>query len=1117
MREIARRLDTWRARQGISAAALAVVEDGRVALVAGMGADPTARFPLGSLSSGFTAVLAVDLADEGIFALEDPVRERIPELRLRLRSPSARAAATYADILSHRTGMTGMDVLLRGAPVSREQKVTGPLARAEPWVEFRSRALRNDALFAAVELACERAAGLPFEALLAKRLFEPLGMRSTTSARSTAADMARWMLFLLDRGRAGGRTLIRYTTFDELFVPLSETPAGERFALGFEVAEWEGRRVWTQAGSRERRGGLLALLPDAGVGVVLLADDFHEEIPPSVLDWLWPMLVGEWVAGLEPYVGTYLANFGRFRDAPFTVFIEGGRLMVRIPGETDYRLEWPDKDGLWRYEISDQIALSFERDEEGRVVRMRFHSDGVVLDLPRRGTDPDGAVAREAVKKYLGRYRHPEATRDVRAILHRGTLALDWPDWMVVELVPADENGRFRVRVAPEAEVVFRENDEGEVITLTLFKYGDQVRTLERVGDEAPPGVPGRRALIELRGPSARALEALGAFAIEGAIRRPQAGVDGTFRIVAVDPQRHAFAASYGEYGVESIRIDPRGGTARLGRIGSFELPGSLVEAARRFHPLALFGDLAAGWERIEPVETGTAQGREAVRVELQRRIGEGGATAWIDAETGDLLRFEVTSGPLLSGLPAVWRFDAYREVGGARFPFRWTGADDRLGNVVLELQRVVPVTGGDRLFEEPRAPRLVTAEHRAARGDRRIGVFEKRLAGREAAVPASGRVLVLLPSARYASRTLFDLALDGRSAMDRLALRGYDVFAVDLLGLGRSDAQPARVADLDEAARDLAEAVSLIRTIRAVRSVSLVAVGWGARLAARYAALEPEHVDRLVLHAPEIAPSGSRSRAPGERARDSVREDLVRDGVDPITAEEVAVAVVAASPHAPAVFIDAGEPERPGVRRAIRCPVLLTGPATGDQDAQWYGDLRVRVKERRAIGSGALVPLAPERDEWLDAIDRFLRLPVAGTEELSGRVRSLLESVVESTAVDGIEGWIVLPRGETLAVSAGSVAGDPTVSLRELGRSLRAHFGGDGAPGDLPHEDRELLPLGEDGVHRGRIDPTRGRITAHHPGRHVTIALQASAPRALPSERLAELALRVSATVLEP
>ncbi len=95
---------------------------------------------------------------------------------------------------------------------------------------------------------------------------------------------------------------------------------------------------------------------------------------------------------------------------------------------------------------------------------------------------------------------------------------------------------------------------------------------------------------------------------------------------------------------------------------------------------------------------------------------------------------------------------------------------------------------------------------------------------------------------------------------MDDLSRAGFDVWALDFLGYGGSDRYP-EMRDLpfahpplgraDQAARQIAAAVSFITAREHVTRVSFVAHSWGTIPAGLYAGAHPDRIERLVQFGP--------------------------------------------------------------------------------------------------------------------------------------------------------------------------------------------------------------------------------------------------------------------------
>lgn len=73
---------------------------------------------------------------------------------------------------------------------------------------------------------------------------------------------------------------------------------------------------------------------------------------------------------LAPYLGQYMIAPGM---GEFRVLAANGRLALDIPNEATIQLEEPDPDGRWYFEDDPATAVSFDRDETDKVIRLNLH------------------------------------------------------------------------------------------------------------------------------------------------------------------------------------------------------------------------------------------------------------------------------------------------------------------------------------------------------------------------------------------------------------------------------------------------------------------------------------------------------------------------------------------------------------------------------------------------------------------------------------------------------------------------------------------------------------------------------------------------------------------------
>ena len=119
---------------------------------------------------------------------------------------------------------------------------------------------------------------------------------------------------------------------------------------------------------------------------------------------------------------------------------------------------------------------------------------------------------------------------------------------------------------------------------------------------------------------------------------------------------------------------------------------------------------------------------------------------------------------------------------------------------------------------------------------------------------PGAAPPVLFVHGSSFPSGLSFDFRMDGQSWMDWLALRGYDVYALDFPGYGLSDRYgadaappPGRACDV---AQDVGNAVDAILRRGGSRQVLLVGHSWGGTVAARYAQEHGGKVAKLVLFA---------------------------------------------------------------------------------------------------------------------------------------------------------------------------------------------------------------------------------------------------------------------------
>ena len=318
---VAALVEETRERAGIPAVAVAVVTDGEVVVElasgladreAGTPATTKTVFPAASVSKLLTAALVMQQVEKGRLALDTPANRYLePALRIRDRN-GAEVPAKLRQLLNHTSGLPvawgGIHFNTDDPPVSIEEHLRDRLRIINPPGDRIVYA--NDA-FALAGLLAARAAACDFETLAQASLLGPLGMSSSSFAPgpalrerlaaaygttwgadsrtdhadvgavapagglvTTAGDLARFTRLVLAGGEIDGSRLLQPESVREMLrlQVRSHPELDEGFGLGFAVREGPGRRTAWWDGSLPGAASRLLVLPEEGVGVILLSN-----------------------------------------------------------------------------------------------------------------------------------------------------------------------------------------------------------------------------------------------------------------------------------------------------------------------------------------------------------------------------------------------------------------------------------------------------------------------------------------------------------------------------------------------------------------------------------------------------------------------------------------------------------------------------------------------------------------------------------------------------------------------------------------------------------------------------------------------------------------------------
>lgn len=170
--------------------------------------------------------------------------------------------------------------------------------------------------------------------------------------------------------------------------------------------------------------------------------------------------------------------------------------------------------------------------------------------------------------------------------------------------------------------------------------------------------------------------------------------------------------------------------------------------------------------------------------------------------------------------------------------------------------------------MSSPAGAEVVTEEFRVSSAQPNIELYLRNKHPSALYDVKTERTVLFIHGASYPAHSSFDFPVEGKSWMDWMAERGYDVYALDLRGYGKSSRPPEMkqtaeanppIVDTAKAVEDVTAAVDFILSRRNAQKLVLVGWSWGATVAGSYATQVPDRVERLVLYAPqwlrEVAP----------------------------------------------------------------------------------------------------------------------------------------------------------------------------------------------------------------------------------------------------------------------
>lgn len=400
------------------------------------------RFEIGSISKLFTWLGVMMLVEEGALDLHADVSTYLRETTIPGQSP-----LTLAQLMSHRPGLEDSHALFDPviAALPRPQALMAS-APAQVFPRGAVTAYSNWGVALAGQII-EDVSGMPFEDFLQTRILWPLGMRATSvseamadasmpplsrsyrvragvlepafrvdvgsfgpagSLASTAADMGRFLRFLLSDGALDGVRLLEPATMAQMRMRLFDdlAPASD-MAHGFQSRPLFGSQVLGHAGGLNEFLSNLVFMPEIGVGIFISQNGgIGASLPFLAPDLILAHLAAK--AGLSTptaqamadapqraleVAGRYIAN-RRVFSGPMQLMVQhisvqalsDGAILAPSPRLGAVVRYEPFATDLWQEALGERIMAV--RDEQSRVVRLMDGMGVMTYERVRPSNDP---------------------------------------------------------------------------------------------------------------------------------------------------------------------------------------------------------------------------------------------------------------------------------------------------------------------------------------------------------------------------------------------------------------------------------------------------------------------------------------------------------------------------------------------------------------------------------------------------------------------------------------------------------------------------------------------------------------------------------------------------------
>lgn len=410
--------------------AVAIVKDGKVVLQKGYGVrklgeatpvDENTLFGIGSNTKAFTSAALATLVDEGKISWDDPVYERLKGFEM--YDPYVSKEMRIRDLLCHRSGL-GLgegDLMFWPHTTFTRDDVVYRLRFLKPKSSFRTTYAYSNVMFVTAGQLVAEVSGKSWDEYLKERIFVPLGMKNTNSSatafkpgedwasphskvdgklqpipvenldnagpagsiNSSVADMSKWVLLQLNRGKIPGTETRIFSEkssqemwAQQMIVPVRPAPSELKnlqahfagYGLGWGLRDYKGRKLVSHSGGVAGYVTRVMLVPEENLGVVILTNAEEDAAFESVLFHILDAYLG---GPTEDYIAGFKAEGDKQRKEADVTMSKAAQARAAeskpsLPLEK-YAGEYSDP---WYGKVTIKpenggLVLNFERTEKG--------------------------------------------------------------------------------------------------------------------------------------------------------------------------------------------------------------------------------------------------------------------------------------------------------------------------------------------------------------------------------------------------------------------------------------------------------------------------------------------------------------------------------------------------------------------------------------------------------------------------------------------------------------------------------------------------------------------------------------------------------------------------------